>query len=153
MSESSPLTHTQRQGAILFLLLLGPAPIALVLFLVGTSPLALTGVLLALALLVISMLALYHRQRIVAGKQGLPRLPAWQVISLLGLIGAIAGATFLLPQPETAFWGGVCAVVAAGLIFAVGHLVRREVKDLDERSAVLVLGLMALFIALANAGL
>jgi hypothetical protein len=153
MSSSQPLTHSQRQGAILFLLLLGPAPISLVLFLVGASTLAIAGVLAAIAALVITMLMLYRQQRGVARRQGLPLLPAWQVIALLVLIGAISGATFLLPQSQTASWGFLCVLVAAGVIFAVGLSIRRELKDLDERSALLVLGLMALCIALANAGL
>lgn len=151
MKGPTGLTHSQRQGAILFLLLLGPAPIALVLFLVGTSTPAIAGVIAATAALVGVMLLLYRRQRIVAPEAGLPVLPGWQVAALLVLIAAISGGTFLLPQPSTAPWGFLCLMVAAVTVYAMGWAIRRSQRELDERSAVLVLGLMAVLIALANA--
>lgn len=148
----SGLSHSQRGGAILLALLLGPAPISVVLFIVGTSPVALGGVLTAIGALIVLMIALYIKNRRVAAREGLEVLPASQIAALLSLIASIAGATFFLPNDGLAHWGFLCVVIGFGIVYVMGIAIRRQQSDPDERSAVLVLALMALLIALANAG-
>lgn len=141
--------HRRRQGAIIALLLLGPAPISFFLFLAGTGPAALAVVLAATAALVGAMLALYAKQRREAPAAGLPVLPGGQVAALLVMLGGVSGGTFLLPDPATAGWGAACLLAAAAVIYGMGVSLRKKIEEPDERSAVLVLGLMAVLIALA----
>ncbi len=146
------LTHSQRGGAILLALLLGPAPISVVLFIVGTSPVALGCVLAAVAALIALMIGLYLRNRRAAAEDGLSVLPGIQIFALLMLIAMVAGATFFLPNDDLSHWGFLCVVAGFVIIYAMGLAIRRQLTDPDERTAVLVLGLMALLIALANTG-
>ena len=150
MHDELRARHRQRQGAILFLLLLGPAPIALALFVLGQS----AGTALALAAtgaLVVSMLLLYARQRRDARAAGLPVLPLGDVVEMLLVVGGVAGGTFLLPSPATARYGLGCLAVAAIVVYEMGFRRRRRLEDPDEVSVVLVLGLMAVLIALGGA--
>jgi Ca2+/Na+ antiporter len=152
MNGTRWLTFEQRRGAILFALLLGPAPIALFLFLAGTSTAVVAAVLGAVAVLVAVMIGLLVVQRRVGTERGLRVLPGIQIAALLVLIAAIAGSVFLLPDARFTRWGLLCVTVAIGIVYVMGFSIRRRLDDLDERSIVLVLGLMALLVALANAG-
>jgi Ca2+/Na+ antiporter len=152
MNGTRWLTFEQRRGAILFALLLGPAPVALFLFLAGTSTAVVAAVLGAVAVLVAVMIGLLVVQRRVGTERGLRVLPGIQITALLVLIAAIAGSVFLLPDARFTRWGLLCVTVAIGIVYVMGFSIRRRLDDLDERSIVLVLGLMALLVALANAG-
>jgi len=144
-------THRTRQGAILFLLLLGPAPISLVLVLFGNSPSAVTAVLVATAALVGLLLELYRRQRRDAAKADLPVLPFGQVLVMLAMVGGIGIGTFLLPHGDLAPVGLGSVTLVLILAYTMAAWIGPGLKDPDERSLVLVLALMASLIALANA--
>jgi hypothetical protein len=144
-------THRRRQGLIIALLLLGPAPVAVELFALGTDPGPLALVLAEVALLVGAMLTLYGRQRRLAPEAGLRVLPLGEVVAMLAILGCVGGATFLLPSPALAPAGFACLVVALAVIYGMAIRLRRVLEQPDERSAVLVLGLMAVLIALGGA--
>lgn len=143
--------HRERQGAIILLLLLGPAPISLILFLMGEGAAALTVVLASTAILVGAMLELYRRQRRDAAACGLPVLAPGQVIAMLLIVAGIAVGTFLLPNPALMSLGLVALIAVIVVTYVMGVRIRRDLSEPDERSVVLVLGLMAALIALANA--
>ena len=151
MDEARKQIHRRRQGAILLLLLLGPAPISIMLWVLGTGPAAVGGVLVAVALLVALILELYRRQRRDAAECGLPVLPKLQVAAMLTIIAGISGGTFLLPNPELAMYGLACVGVVIAVVYVFGIALRPQLAELDERGVVLILGLMAAFIAMANA--
>lgn len=150
-SQDALAVHRRRQGLIIALLLLGPGPLALELFALGSTPSAVALVLAELAALVAAMLVLYGRQRRIAPAAGLPVLPPREVAALLTMLAGVAAGTFLLPSPDLARYGFAALLVAAAVIYAMGARLKRELADPDERSAVLVLGLMAVMIAFAGA--
>ena len=135
----------------MFLLLLGPAPISLILFLLGEGPVALTVVLAATAGLVGLLLELYRRQRRDAPRCGLPLLPPSQVIAMLVLLAGIGLGVFFLPSPTLAHLGFLCVTLVIALCYIVSGWIRPTLSEPDERCLVLVLALMASLIALANA--
>jgi len=151
MTAAKKAIHRRRQGAILLLLLLGPAPISIMLWVFGTGPTAVAGVLVAVAVLVGMILELYRRQRRDAPACGLPVLPKLQVAAMLLIIAGISGGTFLLPNPEFAMYGLACTGAVIAVVYVFGIALRPKLDELDERGVVLVLGLMAAFIAMANA--
>lgn len=150
MTTELQARHRLRQGAILMLLLLGPAPIALLLAVLGTSTAAVTVVLIATAALVATILELYRRQRRDASAAGLPRLPAAQVIAFLLMLGGVGAATFLLPIPHLAAFGVAALLATMTIIYSLAGVIRRHLTEPDERCAVLILGLMCCLIALGN---
>jgi hypothetical protein len=145
--------HRERQGAILMLLLLGPAPISLLLVVLGDGNTAVAAVLAATATLVAVLLALYSRQRRDARLLGQPVLPLGQVLAMLAMLGGIGAGAFLLPapSPSLAKVGLICVGLVVAIVYAVGLGIRRGLSEPDERCAVLLLGLMVGLIALANA--
>lgn len=143
--------HRKRQGAILMLLLLGPSPIAVLLFVLGEGAAALAVVLASTAMLIGLMLELYRRQRRDAKACGLPVLAPSQVLIMFVILGGISAGTFLLPNPNMAPFGLAAVTGVIVVIYLMGAWIRSALTDPDERSVVLVLGLMAALIALANA--
>jgi hypothetical protein len=135
------------------LLLLAPAPISLILAVLGSGSAAVAAVLVATAVLVSTLLVLHARQRRDAALLGLPVLPIWQVVAMLAMVGGIGASAFLLPHPSPnmAKAGFACAILVATTVYAMGARIRRSLSEPDERSVVLVLGLMVCLIALANA--
>jgi hypothetical protein len=138
---------------ILMLILLAPAPISLILVVLGTGSTAVATVLVATAALVTALLVLHSRQRRDADLLGLPVLPIWQVAAMLAMVGGIGASAFLLPHPSASLAkaGLLCAIAVVTTVYTMGSRIRRSLTEPDERSLVLVLGLMVSLIALANA--
>lgn len=136
---------------IIFLLLLGPAPISVALFALGDGPAALAMVLTATAALIGAMLELYRRQRRDAQQCDLPVLPKLQVAALLLILAGIGLGTFFLPITDLAPIGLAALTLALALIFGFAIKIRRDLEEPDERGALLMLALMACLIALGNA--
>ena len=150
MSSRTSLSYDQRRGLILLLLLLGPAPLALLIFLLGTATWAVTAVSVASALLVGVLFWLYRGQRLAAHREGRQTWPLGQVAGLLIIVAGVAGGTFLLVQPTWSPLGLACCLVSLGTTYAMGWSLRAETEEPDERSTILLLGLMATLIALAH---
>ncbi len=142
--------HRRRQGTILLLLLLGPAPISVALFSLGAGPLGLTVVLGATAGLVGVVLELYRRQRRDAPAAGFPVLPIGQVLAILVMVAGIAVGTFLIPLTSLAPFGLIALGIVLVAIYGLAVRIRSSLDDPDARSALLILGLMACLIALGN---